>query len=120
MPDEFISLFSQSLPLLEILNLSGNQLKTLPHSFQQFTQLKSLDCSENNLVKISSAISKLTNLTTLILSKNRLSHFPKIQKLPGLEYLDISNNPSITKIGSDDIFMPKGKVGNFNEISVVT
>lgn len=115
--EDFMSVMGNALRNLETLNLSGNQLKTLPSSLTKLVQLRSLDLSENHLHKVSSSIGKLTNLLHLELAKNRLSHFPKVSKLPELTYLDVSGCP-IMKIEATDLIIPKLRVLKMAKLSI--
>ena len=65
--------------IVTTLNLSGNQLKSLPHSLSSFTGLEVLDVSQNQLERIDDEINHLNNLSTIIASNNLLGidSFPK-------------------------------------------
>jgi internalin A len=89
------------------LNLSDQNLITLPDSISQLTNLKSLDLSSNRLTKLPDFIGELTNLEDLALSRNQLSSLPEsFSHLKRLKILDISNNlltrlpESITKLSN--------------------
>lgn len=58
--------------IITTLNLSGNQIKSLPQSVSNFTGLEVLDISQNRIERIDDGINYLTNLSTLIASNNLL------------------------------------------------
>ena len=82
------------------LNLSGNQLSTLPEAISQLSQaigqlsqLQELDLSGNQLSTLPQAISQLSQLQKLNLSHNQLSTLPEaIGQLSQLQGLNLSNN----------------------------
>jgi small GTP-binding protein len=76
------------------LNLSGNQLKTLPAEIGELKNLTTLDLSGNQLERLPAEIGELKNLTTLDLSGNQLERLPaEIGELKNLTTLDLSENP---------------------------
>ncbi len=75
------------------LDLSNNQLSTLPDSFSNLSNLTWLDLSNNRLSTLPESITNLFNLTTLDLSNNRLSTLPNsFSNLSKLTWLYLSNN----------------------------
>ena len=75
------------------LEISMNQLKTLPAEIGKLTNLTTLDLSYNELKRLPAEIGKLANLTTLDLSINELKRLPaEIGKLTNLTLLDLSEN----------------------------
>ena len=75
------------------LEISMNQLKTLPAEIGKLANLTTLDLSYNELKRLPAEIGKLANLTTLDLSINELKRLPaEIGKLTNLTLLDLSEN----------------------------
>ena len=87
------------------LNISYNQLTTLPPEITELTNLTELYLSGNQLTSLPLEITKLTKLTRLDLYGNQLTSLPlEITKLTNLIWLDLSDNqltalpPEITKL----------------------
>lgn len=75
------------------LNLSGQQITTIPNEITELTYLQQLDLSSNNIKNVPNGISKLKNLQILNLSNNQIFAFPKeIAALHNLQILDLGNN----------------------------
>lgn len=78
----FISMFqipeelSLHVPHLKSLNLSHNQITTLPHSFSLLFHLRVLDLSYNRLKVVPEAITGLEKIKTLNLANNNISELP--------------------------------------------
>ncbi|RMH70420.1 MAG: leucine-rich repeat domain-containing protein [Gemmatimonadetes bacterium] len=78
---------------LERLDLSENQLLTLPPAIRYWDNLVLLDLSSNALNAISCGIGELRNLKWLDLAHNGLTYLPpEMGQLYGLEKLDLSGN----------------------------
>jgi Leucine-rich repeat (LRR) protein/GTPase SAR1 family protein len=76
-----------------VLDLSGNELTSLPEAIAALTQLQELDLSHNQLTAVPEAIAALTQLQTLDLSYNQLTAVPEaIADLTQLQVLDLSGN----------------------------
>ena len=76
------------------LYLYGNRLTSFPPEITKLTKLTRLDLSDNQLTSLPPEITKLTNLIWLELSDNRLTSLPpKITKLTKLTRLDLCGNP---------------------------
>ena len=75
------------------LDLSDNELESLPSEICQLTSLKELDLSYNALSSLPSEIGQLTNLTSLNLDANSLSSLPaEISQLTSLTSLWLGSN----------------------------
>eukprot|EP01105_Mastigella_eilhardi_P022734 TRINITY_DN5647_c0_g1_i2.p1 TRINITY_DN5647_c0_g1~~TRINITY_DN5647_c0_g1_i2.p1 ORF type:complete len:369 (+),score=115.98 TRINITY_DN5647_c0_g1_i2:37-1107(+) len=68
-----VTIFSTTLRLLD---LSNNDLKSLPDEFAQLTALKTLDLSTNKLGEFPRALFALTKLERLDLSRNLIAEVP--------------------------------------------
>ncbi|XP_037323877.2 transforming growth factor beta activator LRRC32 isoform X1 [Pungitius pungitius] len=110
-----------SVPTLEILDLSDNQLRTLPADAFAGSPLKSLDLSlnpgldmdrdsllglerslvhlllrENNISSLSTDLSSLTSLKHIDLSTNQLTAVPAWNRDSSIESLNLQNNHLVT------------------------
>ena len=75
------------------VDLSGQQLTTLPESVLNQTDITSLNLSNNQLTTLPPGISKLTNLKILNVENNRLVTLPaEVGQLKNLQTADFSNN----------------------------
>lgn len=83
-----------ALPLSHLahLDLSGNLLDSLPSSLASLHTLVSLNLSANVITSVRNAPQVLGNITTLNLSKNRIDCLIGLERLLGLERLDVRGN----------------------------
>lgn len=97
------------LKKLENLDMRKCSIDSLPEGvFQHLTNLKHLDLSENGIFKLDATSTPnvfegMTILQTLLLSDTRMVDLEKsisFRDLPGLKFLDVSNN-SIARIPND-------------------
>ena len=85
----------------QYLDLSGNNLTSLPPEITKLTNITSLILWNNNFASLPPNITKLTNLTLLDLSGNNLTSLPsEITKLTNLTLLDLSGN-NLTSLPSE-------------------
>ncbi|MFX1295864.1 MAG: tetratricopeptide repeat protein [Promethearchaeota archaeon] len=78
---------------LQILNIGGNQLKTLPESFGNMKLLKELNLEYNNLMTLPESFGNLHLLQVLNLVGNQLTTFPSsCGNLKALQTLNLRNN----------------------------
>jgi internalin A len=75
------------------LDLSENELLTLPYSVGKLTGLTRLDLGSNRLTSLPESLGMLTSLTRLDLGSNQLAFVPDVvEKLTRLTWLDLSGN----------------------------
>lgn len=75
------------------LNLSHNQLVSLPEPFGLFVNLEILDVSSNALTSLPASIGSLTKLKQIIATQNKLTSLPDSLKfLHSMTSLDLSHN----------------------------
>ncbi|KAK2393724.1 calmodulin-binding receptor kinase CaMRLK [Trifolium repens] len=96
---------------LKILDLSHNNLNTLPYGFQNVTKLNYLDLSNCNIKGNIKPISYLKSLSSLNLSNNSLNgSFPlDFPSLNNLKFLNISNNNFNSSISLNKFIKKFGK-----------
>ncbi|ETX00684.1 MAG: hypothetical protein ETSY1_10270 [Candidatus Entotheonella factor] len=76
------------------LDLSGLELRNLPYTINQLTQLQSLNLSNNRLATLLNSLGRLIQLQSLDLHNNRLTALPHaLGQLPQLQSLNLRNNP---------------------------
>jgi len=82
-----------NLKKLEYLDLSLNDIKTIPNVFSKFNKLQYLDLSSNEITEIPSSFKYLKNLKKLDMRFNSLTKLPDfIGELKSLEYIDFYYN----------------------------
>ncbi|XP_061472043.1 leucine-rich repeat-containing protein 59 isoform X2 [Rhineura floridana] len=93
------------LPKATILDLSCNNLTTLPSDFCSLTHLVKLDLSKNQLQQLPSEFGRLVNLQHLDLLNNQLVTLPvSFAQLKNLKWLDLKDNPldpTLAKVAGD-------------------
>uniref|UniRef100_A0A8D0L7G8 Leucine-rich repeat-containing protein 59 n=1 Tax=Sphenodon punctatus TaxID=8508 RepID=A0A8D0L7G8_SPHPU len=83
-----------ALPKATILDLSCNNLISLPSDFCTLTHLVKLDLSKNQLQQLPFDFGRLANLQHLDLLNNRLVSLPvSFAHLKNLKWLDLKDNP---------------------------
>ncbi|XP_060620730.2 leucine-rich repeat-containing protein 59 [Anolis sagrei] len=94
-----------ALPKATILDLSCNNLTSLPSDFCSLTHLVKLDLSKNQLQQLPSDFGRLVNLQHLDLLNNRLVTLPvSFAQLKNLKWLDLKDNPldpMLAKVAGD-------------------
>jgi Leucine-rich repeat (LRR) protein len=79
---------------LQCLDISENDLKSLPDEICDLTRLIDLIANDNGIVDLPQRLGKLTALTTLELSNNRLRELPREGlAFRRLKNLYVENNP---------------------------
>ncbi len=77
----------------KLLNLSQNQLTTLPSEICRLTNLQQLNLNNNRLTTLPAEIGNLTNLQELYLYENQLTTLPaKIVNLTNLQQFNLGGN----------------------------
>ncbi|XP_021270593.1 leucine-rich repeat-containing protein 59 isoform X2 [Numida meleagris] len=83
-----------ALPKATVLDLSCNNLLSLPSDFCSLTHLVKLDLSKNRLQQLPVDFGRLVNLQHLDLLNNRLVTLPvSFAQLKNLKWLDLKDNP---------------------------
>lgn len=81
------------LPLVKVLDISHNCLKSTDAYLGYLTELVHLNLSYNSLPAIPSlSMSSRTRLVTLVLANNHIDSLTGLESLEALEILDLSNN----------------------------
>jgi len=93
--------FFGTMKSLEVLDLTGNQISSLPKEFYSLPRLKRLHLSYNKLSVIDTAMSSLSNLEELTLACNDIKSLPNdvFKHMNKLILLDLSQN-SLTQLPS--------------------
>ncbi|WP_448265105.1 COR domain-containing protein [Nostoc sp. DSM 114159] len=85
------------LQKLTSLHLNGNQLTTLPEAVTHLQYLTSVDLRDNQLTTLPEAVTRLQHLTSLNLSRNQLTTLPEaVIHLQQLTSLNLSRNQLTT------------------------
>jgi len=85
------------LESLRVINLSGNQLKTIPKSNGE-TRLRYLNLSNNRITKLPQGLDKLS-LEMIDLSNNQLTELPEMYSFDGV--INLSGNKFVKFIAKD-------------------
>ncbi len=77
---------------LEVLNLSGNALSSLPDDFARLKKLKILFCSNNQFTEVPEVLGQCDSLSMIGFKANKISRLPE-QSLPkNLQWLILTDN----------------------------
>jgi hypothetical protein len=77
---------------LEVLNLSGNALSTLPDDLSRLHQLRVLFCSENRFTRLPQVLSSCEQLEMVGFKSNRISEVAAGAISPSLRWLILTDN----------------------------
>jgi hypothetical protein len=77
---------------LEILNLSGNNLSSLPDDLPRLHKLRILFCSDNLFSELPEVLGKCKKLTMIGFKANQISHVPFEAIAPTLRWLILTDN----------------------------
>jgi Leucine-rich repeat (LRR) protein len=102
---------------LHRLALRGFRLGNLPEAINQSPQLQELilsDCGITLTPQSLESLSKLTKLTTIDLFRNPLGLTPNVERMPGLNYIDVSET-GISELPSGLLSRPKLQTALLND-----
>jgi hypothetical protein len=77
---------------LEILDLSGNALSTLPDDLPRLTKLRIIFCSLNQFTVLPAVLGACTQLRMIGFKSNRIRHVPETSLPPALRWLILTDN----------------------------
>ena len=77
---------------LEILNLSGNALRSLPADLPRLHRLRVLFCSDNHFTELPAVLGECPQLTMLGFKANRIGRVPAAALPPRLRWLILTDN----------------------------
>jgi len=77
---------------LEVLNLSGNALRTLPHDLHRLHRLRVLFCSDNQFTELPEAVGQCPRLEMVAFKANQISQVPAAALPPLLRWLILTDN----------------------------
>ena len=77
---------------LEILNLSGNQLSSLPDDLPRLHKLRIIFCSDNLFTELPAVLGQCKNLTMVGFKANQISRVPAEAFAPTLRWLILTDN----------------------------
>jgi hypothetical protein len=77
---------------LEVLNLSGNALTSLPQDFSRLHQLRVLFCSENRFTHVPEVLGECPGLSMIGFKANQITELPPAALTPALRWLILTDN----------------------------
>lgn len=77
---------------LEVLNLSGNALSSLPDDLHRLSRLRVLFCSDNLFTELPACLGHCATLTMIGFKANRIEHVPAAALPPLLRWLILTDN----------------------------
>ena len=87
-PDEIFQLADT----LEILNLSGNALSTLPDDLPRLHKLRVIFCSDNRYTEVPEVLGRCPNLSMVGFKANQINNFSAAAIPPKLRWLILTDN----------------------------
>jgi len=92
---------------LTFLNLSDNEISSIPRSMENLEKLTTLKLSGNNISSLT-YVTAISSIRTLDLSNNALknTHLSKLKDMENLRSLDISNNPGLDYQSTSNPVLP--------------
>ena len=85
---------------LEILDLSGNQLSTLPDDFWRFQKLQILFCSNNHFTQVPEILGRCPQLSLIGFKANKICSVPATSLSTSLRWLILTDN-QITELPAE-------------------
>ena len=79
-------------PTLQVLNLSGNALSTLPDWLPELTALRVLFCSDNAFTELPEVVGACLSLSMVGFKSNRIRHVPAASLPAPLRWLILTGN----------------------------
>ena len=89
---EFPEEIFQLADSLEILNLSGNALRSLPHDLHRLTHLRVLFCSDNLFTTLPECLGQCATLSMIGFKANQICEVPGSALPPRLRWLILTDN----------------------------
>ena len=89
---EFPAEIFQLADTLEILNLSGNALSSLPDDLHRLPHLRVLFCSDNLFTELPASLGQCAKLSMIGFKANQISHVPAAALPPPLRWLILTDN----------------------------
>lgn len=77
---------------LEVLNLSGNALSSLPDDLPRLHQLKVLFCSDNQFIQLPEVVGQCAGLSMVGFKSNQIRQVPAVSLPPQLRWLILTDN----------------------------
>jgi hypothetical protein len=77
---------------LEVLDLSGNALSSLPDDLPRLTKLRIIFCSINQFTVLPAVLGECTQLRMIGFKSNRIRHVPETSLPPALRWLILTDN----------------------------
>lgn len=77
---------------LEVLNLSGNVLRSLPHDLHRLHRLRVLFCSDNQFTALPEVLGQCSGLEMIAFKANRIAQVPAAALPPALRWLILTDN----------------------------
>lgn len=89
---EFPSEIFQLADSLEVLNLSGNALSSLPDDLHRLTRLRILFCSDNQFTELPACLGQCAQLSMIGFKANQIEHVTGAALPPLLRWLILTDN----------------------------